>query len=228
MQDIDKIVKAQTRSTYLRELLSPDNVVDLESSYNRLSKEVTELKEELNTANMQLTAKTSQIQELQKQNHALASHPEKDRAIHDLHRQLSKMQKQIDAQQEQIECLTAQKQAVEEQNQMLLAVKRGEEEPIDIDPTKRYLFAVVEDAMKPKLKAWFPNCVLSQDASITQNNYNNIYMIILLTVDMTHKEGQWLKNKAISFNIPLVYCNSVSYRRICETIAAQEKLLGLR
>lgn len=221
-------LKKYRRMLYYEDLLAFDEIESLEERNIALAKRLSELESELHSKDSQLSARNAQIKELQHINASLVSDPEKDNVINELNRQLSRTQRQLDSQREDMDYLMAQKQALEEQNQTLMAIKRGDEEPIDIDPTKRYLFAVTEDSMKPKLKAWFPNCVLSQDASVTQNNYNNIYMMVFLTVDMTHKEGQGLKNKAMSYNIPLVYCNSVSYRRICEAIAAQEKAMGLR
>lgn len=87
----------------------------------------------------------------------------------------------------------------------------------DVDTSARYMFVMQDPKMKPKLREWFPNSVLSEGKDVTQA----YYMVVFITKSISHSEYIRVKRKCDTQNVPYVNCNRISKDAVMEAIAAR-------
>lgn len=87
----------------------------------------------------------------------------------------------------------------------------------EVDTSARYMFVMQDPKMKPKLREWFPNSVLSEGKDVTQA----YYMVVFITKSISHSEYIRVKRRCDTQNVPYVNCNRISKDAVMEAIAAR-------
>lgn len=113
--------------------------------------------------------------------------------------------------------------ALEEKISAISQSKNRQSEYMQVDTSKKFLFVVDDEHFTPRIKAWFPNSIISTHAVLNHANASSFYMGVFLTGKVTHVSYKHYKDKCILYNIPVANCNGTSYSSICQSIRKCEQ-----
>lgn len=113
--------------------------------------------------------------------------------------------------------------ALEEKIFAISQSKNKQSECMEVDTSKKFLFVVDDEHFTPRIKAWFPNSIISTHAVLNHVNASSFYMGVFLTGKVTHVSYKHYKDKCILYNIPVANCNGTSYSSICQSIRKCEQ-----
>lgn len=173
----------------------------------QLKHEHQELKAQLADLQENMSAEIAGIQEQAATSENFVRQQRKK--IEELEGDLSDANAEMDALREKISLLEELRKGVIEQ----------EDRCLDIDTEKKYLFIINDEKMRYKIRAWFPNSVISENLDINPKNGGSYYMAIFVTKSIGHDEYFRVKQRCTIYGIPICYCNQINYRLVCQAIA---------
>ena len=157
--------------------------------------------------------------------------PERDALINKLNKQIEELTKENKEIKEFSRSITLENEELLEkiseidiENDILESDnKEDNKETFGINPMDKYLFATSEEQIVNRLLTWFPNSSIFPRTDLTSSNKNSYKGIIVITKKIGHPYFYDIKAKSYNLDVPIAYCNKVSFKELCRSISTLQK-----
>ena len=189
-----------------------------EAEKNRLEKELKRAKAENEV--LRKRAEQAEIRMKQQKN-------KPDEAQKKAGDEIRRLRKALDRLQEDNGNLNSQNEKLKKEISLLQEAYVDQPAPetdANIDTKARYLFVTDKDIMIRKLRAWFPNSVISGEKHV--KTFSGVAMVVFVCAEVSHPEYYRVKKMARAAGVETVHCSHISYSAICDCIKSHGKQYG--